>query len=909
MTHRSRLDAEMQAELQFHIESYAEDLMRSGVSREEALRRARLELGSIEAQKEDCRESLGVRLWDDLLSDLSYGLRMLKKSPGFTAIAVVSLALGIGANTIIFTLAKQAMLDRLAVPHPEKLRLLTLYLSNKNSVVNGFWGSFYSAPGGETETTSFSYPVYEILRSQNRSLEDLFAFKELGSYDRLTATIDGHAEAVIGQLVSGNYYAGLGIGAELGRTIQPSDDAAPGAGAVAVVSDGFWARAFGRSPAAIGKTIELNLTPFTIVGVNPPTFTGAASVQRSPDVFVPFSMQPIILPQGKESLLQDKNLWWIQVMGRAKAGISDSAALAAISVSLDQAIRATTPIPKGAVFPPRLALASGSRGINETGRDWSTKLYVLLSLSGLVLLLACANIANLLLARSAARQREVSVRMALGAGRGRIFRQVFAESLLLSLLGGAAGLMLGYFGRNGIPWLISTSWRPAAFDGRFDWGVFAFTAGVSLLTGLLFGIAPALQLTRADVKPALSSKTGLPRRPSGDRAWRAGRLSSSRSRSRCCWSWAQACLCGRSSISPCTDPGFRPEHVLLFHIQPPLSRYPGAKGIALDHEIEEKLATLPGVESVGVSSLPLVANNVSDTDFVPDGQPKAADWREQSADVNLVGRGFLATMGIPLLSGRDFGDQDTETSPRVAIVNRTLARKFFQNKNPVGKTFTNNDEHIRVVGVCADVKYSDLRREIPPTFYIPYRQAANEPDMQGGVTFELRLKTAPETVLPAIRAAIASIDQDLPLIDLRTQTEQIEASLSNERLFAALTGAFGVLALVLACIGIYGIMAYSVARRTNEIGIRIALGAQTGQVLRMVLGEASWLAVLGIAIGLGSALWLTRFLNSLLYGLKPGDPGTLIAAAILLLGTALAAGWAPAWRASQVQPMEALRHE
>jgi predicted permease len=916
MAHRARLDAEMQGELEFHMESYAEELVRGGASRDEALRRARIELGSVAARKEDCRESLGLRLWDDLLADLRYGLRMLAKAPGFTAIAVVSLALGIGANTIIFTLAKKALLDELAVPHPEQLRLFTLYLGEHDNLINDVWGRFDPAPGGIIETTSFSYPVYEMMRQQNRNrqsqsgqnqgFEDIFAFKELGTFDRLTATVDGEAQMVTAQLVSGNFYQGLEIDTVAGRPIQPADDAVAGQGAVAVISDGLWARAFGRSPSVIGKVIMLNLTPVTIIGVNPPGFTGAASVQSSPDVFVPLSMQPVILPQGKGSLLTDRDLFWVQVMGRAKPGMNDAGALAALPVSLEQAIRATMTIPKKAVMP-RLALPSGGRGLNETGRDWRMKLYVLLALSGLVLLLACANIANLLLARSAARQREVSVRMALGAGRGRILRQVFTESLLLSLLGGVAGLMLGYLGRGVIPGLMATSWRPAPFEGRFDWKVFAFTAGVSLLTGLLFGLAPALQSTRANVNTGLKDgSAGATRRRQG----LAGKAIAVFQISLSMLLVVGAGLFVRTLVNLSkTDPGFRPEHVLLFHIQPPLSRYPGNRGIALDHQIEEKLATVPGVDWVSLSTLPLLANNVSTTDFVPDGQPKAANWREQAADVNYVGRGFLATMGIPVLFGRDFGEQDTESSAKVAIVNRTLARKFFANRNPVGLTFKNHDQHIRIVGVCADAKYSDLRREIPATFYIPYRQAVDMAEIQNGVTFELRLKTAPASVLPAIRANIASIDKDLPLIDVRMQTEQIGALLANERLFAALTGAFGALALILACIGIYGTMAYTVARRTNEIGIRIALGAQTGRVLRMVLGEASWLAVLGIAIGLGCALWLARSLSSLLYGLKPSDPATLVVAAFLLLAAALAAGWTPAWRASQVQPMEALRHE
>ncbi len=903
MTHRSRLDSEMQAELQFHINSYAEDLMRGGVPREEALRRARLELGSVEARKEDCRESLGLRLWDDLLADIGYGLRMLEKSPGFTAIAVISLALGIGANTIIFTLAKEAMLDTLATAHPEELRLLTVELPRKNGPpIHSTWGSFYPGRNGGSETTSFSYPVYEILREQDHSLQELLAFKDLGDYNRMTATIDGHADAVSGQLVSGNYYQALGVSTALGRPIQASDDALPGGGAVAVISDGLWAREFGRSPSVIGKTIGLNLTPVTIIGVNPPGFTGAARVQSSPDVFVPLSMQPVLAPQGKESLLANKDFWWVQIMGRTRHGISDATALAELSVSFDHAIRATLPVAKDTVMPI-LTLPSGSRGLNQSARNMGTEIYVLLSLVGLVLLLACANIANLLLARSAARQREVSVRMALGASRGRILRQAFTESLLLSTIGGAAGFLLGYLGRNAIPRLMSNSWQPPQIHSRFDWKVFAFTAGISLFTGLLFGLAPALQSTRVSVNASLkdSAATTTKRRKG-----LAGKAIVVFQISLSMLLVVGAGLFARTLLNLSrTEIGFRPEHVLLFHIKPPRSRYASPKNIDVEHRIEEKLASVPGVDSVTLSGEPLLANSMSNDVFTPDGQTPDPNKDPEQADFNLVGNGFFSTMGMPIVAGRDFNAGDTETSPRVAVINQTLARKFFLKDNPVGKTF--NSGHIRIIGVSADAKYDSLRDEILPTFYLPYRQAPEQ--MSGGATYEIRLKTGPDSVLPSIRAAVASIDKDLPLIDVRTQTEQIDELLSHERLFAALTGAFGVLALVLACIGIYGIMAYTVALRINEIGIRIALGAQTGQVLRMVLGEASWLAVFGIAIGLGCALWFTRFLDTLLYGLKPSDPGTLIFAAVFLLGTALAAGFAPAWRASRVQPMEALRHE
>jgi predicted permease len=900
MTHRSRLDGEMQSELEFHIESYAADLMRGGLSLDEALRRARLELGSVAARKEECRESLGLRLWDDLLADISYGLRMLKKSPGFTTIAVASLALGIGANTIIFSLAKQTLLDELAVPHPEQLRLLKIETVRKKSPVTSMWGDFNPGPNGGTVTSSFSYPVYEILRKQNQGLQDLFAFKFLGGYSRLTATIDGHAQALTGEFVSGNYYQALGVGAQLGRPIQSSDDAHPGEGAVAVISDGLWSRTFGRSPSVIGKVISLNLAPVTIVGVNPPDFTGAASVQNSPDIFVPFSMQPVLLPRGKQSLLANKSLWWVQVMGRTKPRISDAAATASLSVALDQAVRATLVVKADSLLPT-LSLTPGSRGLNHTASD-RTQIYVLFSLVGLVLMLACANIANLLLARSAARQREVSVRMALGASRGRVLRQVFTESLLLSVIGGAAGLVLGYLGRNIIPRLTSTPWDEQIMQVRFDWKIFAFTAGISILTGLIFGFAPALQSTRISVSSALKdSATTTTKR-------RKGLAGKGIVVFQICLSMllvVGAGLFARTLFNLSrVDIGFRPENVLLFNMQPPHTRYPHPKDLALYRRIEEGLASLPTVDSVTLSAEPLLSHDMSNNNFAPNDQGK--DAKPETTDVNYVGQDFFSTLGIPIVAGRGFNERDTESSPKVAVINRALARKFFPTSDPIGKTF--NAEHIQIVGIAADAKYDDLRDDDPPTFYAPYRQAP-EGEMDGGPTFELRLKTTPDAALPAIRKTVAAIDKDIPLLDVRTQTQQIDDILSQERLFATLTGAFGVIALVLACIGIYGVMAYNVARRTNEIGIRMALGAQTGQVLRMVLREASWLAVVGIGIGLGCALWLTRFLSSMLYGLKPSDPSTMIFAALLLLAAALAAGWSPAWRASRVQPMEALRHE
>ena len=441
MVKPSQLESEMETEVRFHMESYAADLVRSGIPEPEAMRRARIEFGGVESHKDAVRASLGLRWWDELWIDLRYGVRMLRKSPGFTAIAVMSLALGIGANTATFALAKAALLDKLSVSHPDQLRVLG-WNQDDRSVVSSMWGDFYPDGKGHTLVASFSYPVYEQLR-KNHSLGDLFAFKELSNgIDDLTVSIDDHAEMVTGELVSGNYFQGFGVGTALGRPIEPADDAV--SGGVAVISDAFWARRFNRSSSVIGKAAKLNLIPVTIVGVAPKDFTGASHVQVSPDVFLPLSMQPVIAPKGNNSLLSDPETWWVQIMGRLQPGVSEESARASLAVTLDQAVRATMTIPKDGTLPP-LSLLPGDRGwLNYSDRQLEQPSTILVALTALVLLLACANIANLLLARSSSRQREVSVRVALGAGKTRLLRQMLTESLMLSMLGGTAGLALGW---------------------------------------------------------------------------------------------------------------------------------------------------------------------------------------------------------------------------------------------------------------------------------------------------------------------------------------------------------------------------------------------------------------------------------------------------------------------------------
>jgi predicted permease len=900
ITSRSRLENEMDAELQFHLESYIADLVKHGVPQAEATRRAKIEFGGTAVHKEEMRASLGLRLWDDLWADLRYATRMMMKSPGFTAIAVGSLALGIGANTAIFTLAKEVLLERLSVPHPEQLRLLH-WVSPRHTVAHHVWGDWDETPG-EVTSTSFPYPLYVELRKQNHTLQDLFGFKGIG---RLTATVDGEAGVVQGEMVSGNYYQALGVKPALGRAIQPADDAAPGGGAVVVISDGFWTTHFARSPAVIGKTIRLNSTPMTIIGVNPPGFTGAKTVQVSPEVFVPFSMQPVLVPRGKGSALESQEFWWMQMMARSRNGIPDRTAQASLDVAFQAIVRAN--VKPGKEEATYLQVMDGSRGLNESARNLKQPAYLLSALAGLVLLLACTNIANLLLAKSAARRREMSVRLALGASRGRVLRQVLTESLLLSSLGGAAGFALGYLGRNAIPHLMSSPWQGGQFPTRFDGHIFAFTAGISILTGLLFGLAPAWNATRTQVNAALKDNalTTTHRRKGF-----AGKAIVSFQIALSTLLVVGAVLFVRTLANlGSVNPGFKADHLLLFSILQPRSAYPPPRDIALHRELEEKLAAVPGVESVTLSSVALIANDISEDDFIPLDRPK---YKPEIAPFdNMVGDTFFSTMGIPIVAGRAFNAGDTETSPKVAVVNQALVREIYPGINPIGKTFRGGigdgpQEIIQIVGVAADTRYNSLRKAPPPTFYEPYRQLSNASD---GMTYEIRTHVDPASLAPLLRRVVQSVDKDLPLIDVRTQQEQIDSTIQQERIFASLTAGFGILGLTLACIGIYGIMAYTVSRRTNEIGIRLAMGAQARQVLVMILRETSWLAAIGVAAGLGAALLLTRFLGSMLFGLKPNDPMTLAAAAFVLFAVALLAGFVPARRASQVQPMQALRHE
>jgi predicted permease len=905
---RQRLESDLEAEVRFHLDSYAGELVRSGVPAAEAVRRARIEFGGIESHKDAIRASVGLRWWDDLWGDLQYGARILWKSPGFTSIAVVSLALAIGANTSIFSLANQLLYAQLGVPHPEQLRLLTI-IASEHSVVHSSWGSISPAAGGGTRFASFTYPIYQQLRKESHVLDDIFAFKE---NIQANATIDGAAQAVRLELVSGNLYEQMGVRPVLGRPILPSDDQAPGTGAVATISEGLWERAFGKSPDAVGKVITVNMTPVTVIGVNPRAFTGAMSVQSSADIFMPLSMIPVVKGELGTSgpLLSSSEIWWVQLMARQKPGVPVEQARAALNVAFSAAIHATMTVAKNDTIP-RLDLEDGSRGLNFYGKHFARPVYVLLAVVGFVLLIACANIANLMLARSSARQREMSVRLALGAGRGRIMRQVLTESLMLAAIGGAVGLFLGYLSRTALPKLLLNAWEREGMKVPFDWKVFSFTAGVTLATGVLFGIAPAWNATRAEIGTAI--KDGGKASTKKRKGW-SGRTLVAFQVALSTMLVFGASLFVRTLINlDAVDVGFRADNLVLFDLNPPNKQYPAPKDIALHARVEQALRDVPGVEGVTLTDIPLLANSVSESDFSVEGAPKTNEPHGEGSGAmqSTVGQDYLSVMGIPIVAGRNFRAQDVEAPQRFSIVNQALARKYFPKQNPIGRRFTMDDSNtknrswLEIVGVAADTRYANLQQETPPLHFDLYRQSKDI----GGATYVVRTRLKPDAIVPSLRAVVQDIDRDLPLLDVRTQRQQINGTISQERVFASLTATFGILALALACVGIYGIMAYAVSQRTNEIGIRLALGAERGQVQGMVLKEAGRLAAVGVVVGIAVALGLGQLVKSMLYGLRPSDPASLVGAAVVLLGVALLAGWVPAMRASRVEPMEALRHE
>jgi predicted permease len=856
-----------------------------------------------------------------LLQDLRYGIRRLLKSPGFTVVAVLSLALGIGANTAIFSLVDAVLLKTLPVRKPEELALFK-WASGERSPAISHNGTRDQEPGtGLTLSTSFSLPAFEQMRAHTQTLSDLFAFAPRGE---LNVGVDGQAEVAGGQLVSGNFHSGLGVRPALGRMINNDDDQTS-ANPVAVISFRYWRRRFGLDPAVVGKTININGASFTIVGVTPPQFYSGMEVGNSPDLTLPLALARLLEPNSQsQSELAQAWYWWVRVMGRMKPGMNLEQARAELERIFQQSAQAgweaapadRRPPDSGPRDLPRLRALPGGQGEIYLRQSYEQPLRVMLIVVGLTLLVACANIANLLLARAVTRRQEMAVRLALGAGRFRIVRQLLTESLLLAFAGSALGWLLAWLSRG-----LLLMWGPgrgSQLDAELsmDWRVFGFTMAVAVSTGLLFGLAPALRATRVDLNSALKENT---------RGSKGALSVLGKSLVIAQVAVSLVLLIGAGLFIRTlhnlqnVSLGFNAENLLIFRIDPRAKGYGAEQTAPLYQRICERLEAVPGVRSATISEFAALSGSGRNGPAYVEGRA-TLPRNENNVFQQRVRWNYLQTMEIKLLAGRGFNPQDDERAMKVAVINQTMARRFFGDENPLGKRFgfgrAENSNQIEIVGVARDSRYLRPRRDIPSIAYLPFPQVS-----LGMTTFTVKTAGDPTQMTAAIRAAMREVDKDLPLFGVKTQTEQMDQSLAQERFFPKLTSFFGLLALLLAGIGLYGVMSYAVAQRTHEIGIRMTLGATQENILRRVVGQGMLLASIGVVIGLAAAFALTRlitsnatydltrFISDFLYGVRATDPLTFAAVALLLLLVALLACYLPARRATKVDPMVALRCE
>lgn len=893
---RKTREQDLERELRSDLELEIAEQQAHGLSAEEARYAAQRAFGNTTHVMEETREMWGWTFFERCVQDLRYAVRVLRKAPAFTAVALLSLALGIGANTAVFSLLDAVVLKNLSVREPARLRILTWVRSDSAPVRSHSGYNTTDARTGQDVSGSFSYPTYRLLAATVHQFSDVVAY----SFNQFTVTAAGTSEYAVGHFVSGNYFTGLGAQALIGRSILPEDDAS-GAPLAGVLTYRYWEKRFGLDPGVIGRTILVNQRPLTIVGVMPPGFQGLYP-GRGIDLFVPIAMVGEIGPTWYSKTEPDN--WWVEIFGRLKPGVSDEEAATAVRGTLTGAIREYAGNVSDSAIPGVL-LAPGARGVGLFRKYWSTRIYILTATAGLVLLIACLNLANLLLARAAGRQHEIAVRLSIGASRGRLLRQLFTESLLLAGIGGLLGVivakpvcrvLLQYAGGDG----------SLTLDARVDARSLAFTFGLSLLTGLLFGIAPAWRATRIDLSPAMKG-SGHGATGSGSRM-RLGRLLVSAQVALSVLLLVGAGLFVRTLVSLSkVDLGFRPERLLTFQTDPSRNGYQGQVLADIYSRMQQRIAAIPGVESVGISQEGLIQGTVTnDHVYFPGRQVKPGG---PGSYLLFCSDSFLKTMRIPVVLGRDLLAVDGPSSPMVAVVNQTFAKRYFDGENPVGETFflgNTPTRPIRIVGIAKDAHYSGVRAPVPPTSYIPYTQRLPELTQ---MTFVIRTMLPPLSIAGAVRLAVAEISLTIPVAELRTQEDQIQSSLGTERLFAGLVSSFGALAALLAAIGLYGVLAYTVTRRTAEIGIRIALGASSGSVQWLVLRESLVTVALGMLVGVPAALALTRLIRSMLYGITPTDSISFVTALMLMTVVTAVAAWVPARRAARVDPMIALRCE
>lgn len=836
----------------------------------------------------------------NFFKDMKYGLRMLRRSPGFTAVAVLSLALGIGANTAIFTFVNALILRNLPVEDPKALVLFGPGDASGNS------GGF---PNGEMNL--FSYPMYREVQQKNQAFSGVAAFNSFWNGLRGTVGSNGNLEPMAVQLVSGTYFNVLGVNPVLGRVFTDADDQTLGGQPVAVISHKWWAGRFGRDPGILGKPVTIGDTVYTIIGVTPPAFFGT-NVGQAPDLWIPLQMNDLIT-RGPHKI-SDKFYRSLDIIARLKPGVGVAQAGANVNLLLNQILQEyagprPTRAQMGDIQKAHIEINPAANGISFLRNQFEKPLWMLMAMVGLVLLITCANIVNLLLARSAARSREIAVRMALGCPRWRLIRQLLTESVVLAVFGGGLGVLLASWATHFLLTRMSRGPHIIPLDVSPDARVLAFTLLVSLATAIFFGILPALRSTRIGLTPSLKEGRGALTSHSRNTLGKAMIVSQV--------ALSVVLLVGaglflRSLINLVNvNTGFEKQGVILFDLDPAATGYNDEPRLAnLYRQVEERVDALPGVRASSFSIFNFGPAGWGDSAWA-EGYPNAP---EREANYNAVGSGYFACMGLPIIAGRGFGPQDTATSPKVAVINETMARQFFPGESPIGQQFgmthREHSHHIEVIGVVRDAKYQSLDERFLPMAYYPYTQYVPEWGIGLYLShFEVRFSGDPQSIVPEIRRTIGDISSNLPITNVQSMSERVDESIVGQRLVAQLATFFGLLALFLVCIGTYGLMSYAVNRRTNEIGIRMALGAQQAQVLRMVMRETFVLVAIGLAIGIPAALACARITASMLFGVKPTDQVAILTTIFILSAVAAMAGYLPARRASLVEPMEALRYE
>jgi len=856
-----------------------------------------------------CRRSFGAfadalwlqqrRLESDMFQDLRYGTRMLLKSRGFTLVACLSLALGIGANTAIFSLINAVMLKSLPIAEPQRLVLFGTAQTAGISI--GF-------PSDSCDI--FSYSMFRELRQRSQSFSDIAALHSF--QNRVHGLLSGNGpagetEQISAQLVSGNYFSLLGVNPMIGRTFSDEDDAPPALSPVAVANYAWWERRFGRDPSIIGTNITIGNTGYTIIGVMPKGFFGT-TIDESPDIWVPLAMEEVLPPGWKG--LNDQMFQSLYIVGRLKDGTSIAQAQPETNALFRQILEQFSGSEPSRdrseqISRARIELTPAGRGLSRMRDDFALPLKILMVVVGVVLLIACANIANLLLARTTTREQELVVRIALGAGPSRIIRQLLTESLLLSLVGGAAGILLGSWGSRLLVLMVSAGPEAVPLNVPADVRVLAFTLAVSILSALLFGMAPALRASRLELTSSLRANKGA---AAGMTRSGLGRLFIVVQVGLSLVLLIGAGLFVRTLINlQHVDTGFRQDNVLLLEIDTDSVGLKEDSNLAkLYTDVERRVRAVPGVAAASFSMFLFNQGQWTGPAFAVGDAESEAD--PPLINNNNVGPDYFEAMGLPILDGRGFGSQDTDKSPKVAVISEAMAHLFFGGESPIGRRFAmkarNHNQEFEVIGVVKDAKYGDLMEHPKPMAYHVYTQESgylnnlvvNYSGRLGGVIGE-------------IRKAVKDANAQLPIVEAITMSEHVDRSLVQQKLIAKLSGVFGALALLLACLGLFGIMSYSVAKRTNEIGVRMALGAGRKDVLILVMRQGLMPVAVGIAIGIPAALWASRVVASLLFGLSPTDPLTVAGATALLVGVAVLAGYLPARRASRVDPMTALRRD